>query len=267
VIVDAHAHASLGWYEPVEALIAAMDRGGVGLAVLVQIMGEFDNGYVVACARRDPDRFRVVVLVDHRSPAAIDHLERLVGEGAAGVRLVASARSPGRDPFALWRAAGRLRVPVSAVGDAHRVGDPEFGELVASVPETAIVLEHLGGANVPDDGGRKRQAFALARFPNVFIKLPGMGELVERSDVLTDVAGARSPNPLVRQAIDAFGPARVMWGSDFPLVSAREGYTNALESARRACAWLAPADQALIFGGVAHRLFGFGGAPADSINP
>ena len=34
--------------------------------------------------------------------------------------------------------------------------------------------------------------------------------------------------PLVEMALEAFGANRLMWGSDFPPVAAREGYGNAL---------------------------------------
>jgi hypothetical protein len=40
VIVDAHGHASLDWYEPIETLLFEMDRHGVDQAVLIQINGQ-----------------------------------------------------------------------------------------------------------------------------------------------------------------------------------------------------------------------------------
>ena len=42
-IVDSHAHATLSWFEPVESLVAQMDRYRVEHAVLVQINGQTDN--------------------------------------------------------------------------------------------------------------------------------------------------------------------------------------------------------------------------------
>jgi L-fuconolactonase len=46
-----------------------------------------------------------------------------------------------------------------------------------------------------------------------------------------------------------------MWGSDFPPVSSREGYGNALGLCRSALADLLPADSDEVFGGVARRVF------------
>ena len=36
------------------------------------------------------------------------------------------------------------------------------------------------------------------------------------------------PGPVAR--LEAFGPRRIMWGSDYPPVSSREGYLNSLRT-------------------------------------
>ena len=48
-----------------------------------------------------------------------------------------------------------------------------------------------------------------------------------------------------------------MWGSDYPPVSMREGYGNALRFTQARLRDKSDEEQALIFGGVAARLFGF----------
>ena len=65
--------------------------------------------------------------------------------------------------------------------------------------------------------------------------------------------------PLIELAYEAFGASRMMWGSDYPPVSMREGYGNALRFTQARLADKSDEEQALIFGGVAARLFGFGG--------
>jgi len=49
------------------------------------------------------------------------------------------------------------------------------------------------------------------------IKLPGFGEFCELPCPFEAVP------PLAEMALEAFGPQRVMWGSDYPPVSSREG--------------------------------------------
>src|SRR3954470_16018086 len=112
MIVDSHCHVSHAWYEPVETLLHEMDRNGVEQAILIQILGQTDNSYQQECRRRYAGRFASVVLVDPEKRDAIETLERLVDDGATGVRLRPTARSSGDDPLAIWRATGRLGLAV-----------------------------------------------------------------------------------------------------------------------------------------------------------
>jgi L-fuconolactonase len=133
-IVDAHCHASPCWYEPVESLLYQMDRNCVERAVLVQIRGQTDNDYLFECVRRYPDRFVPVVLVDPARPGAERELERLAERGARGVRLEATARSPGNNPLAIWRKAAQLGLPVSTRGSSADYAADEFAQLIRPCP-------------------------------------------------------------------------------------------------------------------------------------
>src|SRR5438309_1118297 len=108
IIVDSHCHVSDCWYEPVESLLNQMDRNGVEKAILIQMQGQANNAYQAACARQHPGRFASVVIVDTDRADAPAVLARLTEEGASGVRLRPTTRSPGDDPLAIWRAAARL---------------------------------------------------------------------------------------------------------------------------------------------------------------
>lgn len=258
-IVDAHCHASAAWYEPVEALLPHMAAHGVERAVLVQIHGQYDNSYLLDCTRRHPDRLASVVLVDPTSPTAERDLGTLADRGIAGVRLKAGDRSPGRDPLALWRAAQRLDLPVSCSGRSAEFASPDFRQLVATLPRLRIVLEHLAGANYPNEQDTvevRRRAFDLANWPHVYIKVHGLGEFAPRAQPMSEpFPFARPLPPLLEMACEAFGPARMMWGSDFPPVSAREGYANALHLTMAALDHLSPAERSRIFAGTATELY------------
>ena len=56
-VVDTHCHVGLHKYEPVEALLFHMERAGVDQAVLIQYMGNSDNGYIVDAIEANPGRF------------------------------------------------------------------------------------------------------------------------------------------------------------------------------------------------------------------
>lgn len=263
IVVDSHCHVSSSWYEPVESLLFPMDRHGVAHAVLIQMQGQFDNDYQFDCVRRFPGRFAPVVLVDAARPDAVQTLTRLAGEGASGVRLGAATRSPGDDPLAIWRRAAALGLTVSCAGSAADFASAEFAELLIALPEATVVLEHLGSVSQPDradvDRDARRRTFALARFPNVLIKIPGLGEFCSRALPLTAPNPFAPPEPpLLEQALAAFGSHRLMWGSDYPPVSAREGYGNALLLPRErfgAMPNVTEDDLDRIFGGTALSVF------------
>ena len=255
MIVDAHCHVSANWYEPVESLLAQMDRCGVERAVLIQMLGRYENGYQQACRARLPRRLMSVVAVDPADPAAPEVLRRLAGEGTTGVRLRPDA------PAALWSAAGSLGLAVSCVGTAAAFTSPAFAEVLSGA-SSPIVLEHLGGLARPDVGdlaAMRGPVLALARFADVYVKIPGLGQLAARGPRLP----AEGPPFAMDQAagligdiVAAFGASRSMWGSDYPVVSSREGYANALAWVQDALGHLPEADRAQIFGGTARRVFG-----------
>jgi len=259
-IVDSHCHVSPIWYEPVETLLAQMDRNGVAQAVLIQLLGQFHNDYQQACLLRYPGRFASVVAIDVGRPDAVETLARLAADGASGVRLRPAARSAGPDPLAIWRAAESAGLAVSCVGNSETFASSDFYEIASRFTDLPIVLEHLGGTSQADASEKaiaeRRRVFELAALPNVYLKLPGLGELAPRAAQLP--ASARplaDASNLIDAALDLFGPDRIMWGSDFPPVAAREGYANALGWVREELTGLPVAARADIFGNTARRVF------------
>jgi L-fuconolactonase len=259
-IVDTHCHASLSWYVPVESLLAEMDRAGVEQAVLIQMNGQYNNQYQQDCLRRFPGRLASVVIVDIQDPGAVAELERLAANGAAGIRLRPTARSHGDDPLAIWRASERLDLAISCFGTAAEFAAPAFGDLVAAFPKLTIVIEHLGSLghanHPPEELETVTQVMALARFSNVQMKLTGLGEIATRAMPVREPFPFLDPVPdLLERAFDAFGPHRLMWGSDFPPVASREGYANALRWTRDRFSHLAEDVQAVLFGDTARATF------------
>ncbi|TPQ44178.1 MULTISPECIES: amidohydrolase family protein [Cupriavidus] len=261
MLIDSHAHVSPVWYEPVETLLCQMKRHDVARAVLTQMIGQADNRYQADCVRAHPGRFASVVWIDPAAPDAPRALARLADEGAAGVRLRPGARSPGDDPLAIWRAAEACGLPVSCVGNAEAFTTPAFADLLQAVPGLTVVLEHLGDTSKPmqtvADGELRYTVLRLARFNNVCLKVPGLGELAPRAP------GALRDGPtfggeaaaLLEAAIAAFGAQRLMWGSDFPVVSSREGYGNALALVRECLLDHPAVVREAILGDTARRIF------------
>jgi L-fuconolactonase len=258
-IVDTHCHASLAWFEPVEALIDRMDENDVRYGVLVQIRGQYNNDYQFACVERFPDRLVSVVAVDRAATDAERQLEQLKARGARGIRLWASWLDAGS--LRLWRAAAALGLPVSCNGSAAEFASGEFSALVQSLPQLPIVIEHFGASTNSDREGVlddiRRKVLALSRFPNTYMKIHGLGEFATRAMPVAEPFPFERPiPPRLREIYDGFGADRTMWGSNFPPVSQLEGYRNSLRLPMQEFADLSEDERAKIFGGTAVRVYG-----------
>ena len=260
-LIDSHVHAAPNWYEPMETLLYHLDANHVDKAVLVQQQGQFDNRYIIECTRAHADRFYAVIMVDVRQDAAVMQLQELAEQGVHGIRLYPEDRSPGEDPLAIWRQAEALGLPISCGGSLARFTNPAFAQVIEAVPDATIIIEHLGSVNHHDGEENpyplRRQVFELARYSNVVIKFHGLGEICPRQEPFPQ------PFPfdatyleLFDLAYHTFGADRMMWGSDFPPVSGREGYANALRWPQEHFSSLPTGEQGALFGGTAERVFG-----------
>ncbi|MFH1574978.1 MAG: amidohydrolase family protein [Acidobacteriota bacterium] len=250
-IVDTHCHIGLHKYEPVESLIFQMDRNGVGKAVLIQYMGNPDNAYIVETLERYPGRFSATMIVEAEDDGA--RVRRWAEQGIPGIRLPADSRARCADPLAQWRAAADLDLAVSVPCSPDLLVADAFQEVVRTFPDLRIVLEHLCGVGrdekPPYDA--YRQALRLSDHANITLKLPGFGEFCEMPHPFSDVP------PLADMALEAFGPQRMMWGSDFPPVCSREGYANGLSFPMGYLDSLSQDEKAWIFGRTAMDVWGF----------
>jgi predicted TIM-barrel fold metal-dependent hydrolase len=237
IIVDTHTHVHQLWFEPVETLLFHMDRNDVQHAVLVQDTNETDNTYQFDCLQRYPGRFASVVWIDTDRDDAPQELERLAEQGAVGVRWRITTRSPGEDPYLIWRTAKRLNLAISCSwGGGTPWQSKETGDLLSAVPGLQIVIEHFGNA-LASNGHTvvltepNRELYAqLASYPNVYVKFHGLGEYFRRAVPHTRPFPFETPVPRSYAMIyECFGPKRMMWASDYPPNGIREGYRNAIK--------------------------------------
>lgn len=117
-------------------------------------------------------------------------------------------------------------------------------ELVRRCPEVRFVLDHIGKPGIRErrlDPWR-RDIEALAELPNSVCKLSG---LVTEADH----AGWTEADldPYISHVLAAFGPARLMFGSDWPVATLACAYPRWLEVLDRALAGLAEADRRRVY--------------------
>ncbi len=268
VIVDTHCHASPYYFEPVEVLLFQMNAAGVEKATLVQHKDNANNWYLIECARRYPGRFKVIGRVDVEQADAGSLLEGWAAEGLAGVRLRSTTRSPGEDPLAIWRKASELGLVVSCSGNEAGWASPEFRSVIEQLPNLPIVIEHLGHPARDEEPpyALYRKILALAEYPNVYIKVGGLGEICVGPNGNRPVAYDKPMQferipPFVSMAYEVFGARRMMWGSDFPPSASREGYANTLRFLLEHMSFCSQEDKEWIFGKTALLLFRFAESP------
>ncbi len=262
VLIDGHCHASPLVFEPVEPLVFQMDQNGVDKAVLTQVLGQFDNSYQEECVARYPGRMASVGAVNVGEADAAEKVAYWAGRGMAGLRIRPEARSPEGDPLAVWRAAADAGIAINCGGAAANILSDDFSALVTEFADMPFVLEQLGGWTRPDcdkEDPTWQGLMKLARFPNVSLKVPALGQIAPRQigkplPSEPPVLDASKGSILI-EALEAFGADRLMWGSDFPVVGSREGYANALNWTRELFSERPQAEVDAIFGGTAQRIF------------
>ena len=170
-----------------------------------------------------------------------------------------------REGFA---ALGRLGLTFDAWLYHTQIAD--LTALARAFPEQPIVLDHVGGPlGLGWYEGRRDEVFAawkreiveLARCPNVFMKLGGLGMRVngfkfhhrERAPSSQDLADAW--RPYIETCIEAYGPARCMFESNFPVDKISGSYAVYWNAFKRLAAGASAADKALLFSDTAKRFY------------
>lgn len=135
---------------------------------------------------------------------------------------------------------------------------PALVDTVRAVPELTVVLDHLGKPPVAAgrrsaDGMAWRAALAeLAELPNTVVKVSGLASEVDPTRPLRDQIV-----PFVADALELFGPERIMVGSDFPVSGATAhhlGYDEWFQVAADLLE-LSPHEHDQVFSLTARRIF------------
>lgn len=264
-IVDAQVHFNkLG---SLEAGLAAMDAVGVDALLYDEYWGfdarsrilpgyELPNGafrhvfpLAEAATLSWPERFAYLVRVDRDDP----ELEQII----AGVRT-----TPGRRALRVvpWTPEGFGRFAAGADGPvfaaAQRHGVPVFVLLpgrtrllppyLERFPDLQVIVDHCGvhlpSAPVPADRfDGFSDVLALARYPNVALKWSHAPRLSKGPYPYPDVL------EMLLRVVEAFGPQRVMWGSDHSESRDHHSWAESLFYIRDA-AELSEGDKAWILG-------------------
>jgi L-fuconolactonase len=274
--VDAHHHVwqlargDYGWLTPdlaaihrdftLDDLAQVSARAGVASTVLVQAAPTVaETEFLLATAARSNGLVRGVVgWVDLAAQDAAATMSRLAQDP-----LLKSIRPMLQDiPDPEWI----LRTEVDTALAAVQALGLRFDALVkvAQLPAVLRMLErHPDLAVVIDHGAKPAIAAgawhpwaglidAVARHPRVHCKISGLA--TEAGPDWT----ADALRPWVEHLLQCFGPGRLMWGSDWPVVNLAGGYARWLAATDALLRPLDVIDRSAILGGNAARFYGLG---------
>ena len=242
-------------------LRARTAAAGIGRTVLVQTVADSSETeeFLKLAAASDGLVAGVVGWVDLEAPDIAGALERLRSL-PGGERLVGVRHQVQDEPDPNWLGRPQVRRGLRAVAEAGLVYDllvlvPQLDSAVAAareLPQGRFVLDHaakppiVSGAMEPWAGGIGQ----LARLPNVVCKLSGLVTEARWDD--WDAAGIR---PYAEHVLAAFGPGRVLFGSDWPVCELAASYEAVHRLAGELLEGLAPDEREMVMGGSAEAAY------------
>lgn len=202
----------------------------------------------------------VVGWTDLTRPDVGDTLRGL-RELPGGQHLVGIRHQVQGEPDPQWLLRSDVRRGLAAVSAAGLAYDlvvlphqlPACVEAARDHPELTFVLDHLGKPPVAS-GALEPWATAvrsLAALPNTVCKLSGLvTEADPRTWTVDDL------RPYADTVLDAFGPDRLMFGSDWPVCTLAATYAEVVDVARQLTDPLTQSERDAVFTGSATRVYG-----------
>lgn len=263
MIVDAHRHywdpsrLDYAWLAdaPTSLQRAFLPRdldADSDACVLVQAApDERETRFLFELAREQPGTVGVVGWVDFEAADVDARLDRLIADGEG---LLLGVRPMVQDiPDPAWLGSPTLDRAFNHVRDRGLVFDAlvdirhlrVLSERLAKHPGLRTVIDHAAKPDI-DGGGFAEWAGAIARLaqmPDVCCKFSGLLTLTGLA------ANPYTVEPYAAHLFETFGAARLIWGSDWPVLTTHATYDAWKTHARELVQRHAPGAEAAVFGG------------------
>jgi predicted TIM-barrel fold metal-dependent hydrolase len=146
----------------------------------------------------------------------------------------------------------------------------DLADLARAFPQTKIVLDHCGGpVGLGRFAGRREETFALwkasiqqiAACPNVVVKLGGLAmrllgyDFHERPKPPSSEQAAAAWRPYIETCIEAFGPGRAMFESNFPPDKGQCSYQVIFNAFKHLSAQYSEAEKTALFSKTAAEVY------------
>ena len=233
-----------------ERFLSNMDYAQVAAAVVTQeFIDGLQNDYLSEVQRQYPDRFFCFGMADYRVPGFLSVADPLM-KRFKGIK-VPAARLPKQflndemmQMVHLMEERGSLLGIELADGDAQ-VGQME--EIIQECPKLRIAIGHFGMVTRENWMSQIR----LARHENVYVESGGITWLFN-DEFYPFPSAIRA----IKEAVDAVGMEKLMWGSDYPrtitAITYKMSYDFVVKSGE-----LTDEEKRLFLGENARQFFGF----------
>ncbi len=234
---------------------AEAEPAGVRRVVLVQMsFYGFDNRYLLEAMAAAPERVGGIAVIDDDTEKPDDEMRRLAAQGVRGFRIYPRNRpadnwlsGPGMER--MWRCGSETGLAMCHLINPDVL--PVVDRMCERFPDTPVVIDHLARIGID---GQVRPADVealcrLARHRQTTVKVSAFYALGRKQPPYDDLI------PLVRQVYEAFGPERLMWGSDCPYQVAQQRYQESLDFVRQRLDFLSANDRQWMLSRTAGKLF------------
>lgn len=128
-----------------------------------------------------------------------------------------------------------------------------LARIAKQIPTLPIVIDHCakpaisGGRDAGDTWRSGMQR--LSAFPNVFCKLSGL------ANEYGDGWSAQALQPVFEHVLSCFGPERLMWGSDWPVLNLAGNYSRWVSEVQILAGKLTEMERDMLFSGTACKFY------------
>lgn len=251
----------------VEDYLQAMDVEGIDHSVIVSL-DEHDD-YTRHVVSEFPEKFSAVsVMNTHHLDPLEDFRARCAAMPIVGYRVwgLGDPDAPVRD----LRYFGLLKEMADRGVAAWFYSSPDqlalLSQVLDEIPDLTVVLNHLGFCQsgfLADEWGRPRIPLeipppsltlveSLAHYPQVCVHFSGHYAFSEDPYPYDDL------RPVSEALLNAFGPDRLLWASDWPWIVEHPGYSAVIAMVDQHLPGLTEPQRAQVLGGNAARILGIG---------
>ncbi len=228
---------------------------GVTRVVLIQMSYYgFDNSYMLDIMRRYKGMFSGVAIIGENSNSRAKMLE-LAKQGVRGFRIYLAGKGAstryldGEAMAAMWQCGADEGLAICALTNAQEL--PAIDRMCERFADTPVVIDHFARIGVDEILEKDvKQLCSLARHKNISVKASAFSSLSKKKAPYLDMG------PMIRRVVDAYGPQRVMWGTDCPYqVQKDHTYRDSIDLIREQLDFLSASDKQWILRKTAERVF------------